>query len=143
LTEVTPGDTVSLMKTITIKELHEHTGEWVRKAAEVEGITVTQHGRPIAHIGPVRPQPAAKGEAGNPWLNREMLPSFAKLQERLVSGTDSTEIISRDRDGRNFTCRNRIHRLFVPPRRSPDSWFAVFTDKSRCSPSSIGSSENG
>jgi hypothetical protein len=42
------------------------------------------------------PQPPKE----NPFLNRKTLPGFAELQKRLVGGTDSTQIISEDRDGR-------------------------------------------
>lgn len=36
----------------------------------------------------------------NPFLHRKLLPGFAELQARLVGGTDSTQIISEDRDER-------------------------------------------
>ena len=36
------------MTTITIKELHARTGEWVRKAGQTGEITVTDRGRGIA-----------------------------------------------------------------------------------------------
>jgi antitoxin (DNA-binding transcriptional repressor) of toxin-antitoxin stability system len=36
------------MKTISIRELHERTGAWVRKAVELGAITVTERGRTIA-----------------------------------------------------------------------------------------------
>jgi hypothetical protein len=32
------------MKTISIRELHERTGAWLRKAAELGAITVTETG---------------------------------------------------------------------------------------------------
>lgn len=85
------------MQTITIKELHEHTGEWIRKAADHGEITVTEEGRPVVLITPLAPGVRPKD---NPWLNRTLLPGFAELQKRLVGGTDSTQIISEDRDGR-------------------------------------------
>ena len=87
------------MQTITIKELHEHTGEWIHKAADFGKIDVTEEGQTVAYIFPVstrmRPTPEQ-----NPWLNRKLAPGFAELQKRLVGGTDSTQIISEDRDGR-------------------------------------------
>ena len=36
------------MKTISIRELHEKTGEWVRAAAAHEQIIVTDSGKPVA-----------------------------------------------------------------------------------------------
>ena len=40
------------MKTITIRELHHRTGEWIRKAAEVGEIDVSERGKTIAKIVP-------------------------------------------------------------------------------------------
>lgn len=85
------------MQTITIKELHEHTGEWVRKAADHGEITVTDEGMPVALISALAPRTQPRE---NPFLNRKLLPGFAEFQKRLVGGTDSTQIISEDRDGR-------------------------------------------
>lgn len=81
------------MRTITIKELHEHTGEWVRKAADHKEITVTDRGMPVALIRPIHQAATAMPAGKNPWLNRKLLPEFAKLQERLIGGPDSTRII--------------------------------------------------
>ncbi len=41
------------MTTITIKELHARTGDWVRRAGENGEITVTDRGHPIAVIRPL------------------------------------------------------------------------------------------
>ena len=86
------------MQTITIEELHTQTGEWISKAAEHDEITVTDGGKAVAVITPLVPKPRPPGH--NPWKNRVLLPGFAELQKRLVGGTDSTQIISEDRDGR-------------------------------------------
>lgn len=127
------------MWTITIKELHARTGEWVRKAGEKGEITVTDRGHPVAVILPfpsqvhpinvagnawktrgaglVYPAPAGSGPAGqeniplfrdvpvsgqgmaaNPFLNRRLLPGFADIQPGLHLGTDTTVIISEDRE---------------------------------------------
>jgi len=40
------------MKTISIRQLHEKTGEYVRKVAEVGEIYVTDHDRTVAKIIP-------------------------------------------------------------------------------------------
>ena len=40
------------MKTITIRELHHNTGEWLRKAAKFGEIHVTERGKTIAKILP-------------------------------------------------------------------------------------------
>lgn len=55
------------MKTISIRELHQETGDWVRKAASGT-IVVTERGRPIADIVPH--VPAAK-HSGRSFVERE------------------------------------------------------------------------
>ena len=51
---LTPGVTsvtYSLMRTISLKELHQHTGKHARRAAK-EPVLVTDRGNPIAVLGP-------------------------------------------------------------------------------------------
>jgi antitoxin (DNA-binding transcriptional repressor) of toxin-antitoxin stability system len=38
------------MKSITLRELHEATGKWVRRAAALGALQVTERGRPVARI---------------------------------------------------------------------------------------------
>ncbi len=83
------------MTSISIRELHENTDLWVRKATEQEPIVVTDEGHAVAKITRI---PTAK--TGNPFLNRKLLPGFAELQARMTGGTDSAQIISEMRDGR-------------------------------------------
>ena len=83
------------MTAISISELHEHTDLWVRKATEQEPIVLTDQGKAVAKIVPLRAE-----KAENPFLNRKLLPGFAALQSKLHGGTDSTQIISEMRDGR-------------------------------------------
>jgi antitoxin (DNA-binding transcriptional repressor) of toxin-antitoxin stability system len=82
------------MKTITIRELHEATGRWVRSAADGE-VQVTDRGRLIAKIVPAKPAPA-KVFFANPKYTRAYLAQRKNLQ----SGTDSTRIISEERDSK-------------------------------------------
>jgi antitoxin (DNA-binding transcriptional repressor) of toxin-antitoxin stability system len=80
------------MKTITIRELHQATGRWVRQA-QAGDIYVTERGRLIARIvaaSPLPPQPFF----ANPTYTR----AFLRERTRLRGGTDSTEIIGEDRD---------------------------------------------
>jgi antitoxin (DNA-binding transcriptional repressor) of toxin-antitoxin stability system len=81
------------MKTISIRELHERTGAWVRKAAALGVIVVTDRGRPLARLEGV-----AEGTAVNPFRTRKLRPGYARLRGRLGGGTDSTQIVSEDRD---------------------------------------------
>jgi prevent-host-death family protein len=82
-----------LMRKISIRELHDATGKWVREAARVDELVVTERGRPIATIIPYR-EPAR----GNPFKTRKLRPGYAALLGRLRGGTDSAKIVSEDRD---------------------------------------------
>jgi antitoxin (DNA-binding transcriptional repressor) of toxin-antitoxin stability system len=83
------------MKAISIRELHERTGEWVRKAAHFGEIHVTDRGQLVAKLIPQTAETKAPYFA-----RREVTPAFRKLAAsgRLRGGTDATQIISEDRD---------------------------------------------
>jgi len=83
------------MKTISIRELHERTGVWVRRAAELGSITVTERGRPIARLEAVE-SPGRQ----NPFLARKLRPGYKRLMGKLTGGTDSVTMVSEDRAGR-------------------------------------------
>jgi antitoxin (DNA-binding transcriptional repressor) of toxin-antitoxin stability system len=85
---------MSHMKTITIRELHQETGRWVRQAASGE-VLVTERGQLIAKIVPAAPPPA-KPFFATPRYTR----AFLRHRKSLRGGTDATEIVSQDRDGR-------------------------------------------
>ena len=83
------------MKTISIRELHAKTGGWVRQTAHYGEIEVTDHGKTVAKLVP------QLRESEVPYFARRKLsPAFRKLMEsgKLQGGTDSTTIISEDRD---------------------------------------------
>ena len=83
------------MKTISIRELHERTGEYVRKAAEAGEIYVTDRGKTVAKIVPQQDKPETPYFA-----RRKLTPAFRKLMKsgKLRGGADSTGIVSEDRD---------------------------------------------
>ena len=81
------------MKTISIRELHEKTGDWVRRSAKLGTITVTDRGKPVARIEPVEAVAAV-----NPFAARKLRPGYARLLGKLDGGTDSTEAVAADRD---------------------------------------------
>lgn len=83
------------MKKISIRELHESTGNWVREAARVGALVITDHGKPIARIEAI-----AADTQSNPFLQRKLRPGYAKLRGKLGGGADSAVIVSDDRDGR-------------------------------------------
>jgi prevent-host-death family protein len=83
------------MKTISIRELHERTGEYIRQAAQTGEIYVTDRGKTVARIVPEHHQPETPYFA-----RRKLTPAFRKLMKdgKLRRGPDSTAIVSEDRD---------------------------------------------
>ena len=83
------------MKTISIRQLHEKTGQWVRLAHRHGEIVVTDRGEVVARITPETTGPE------RPYFTRRvLLPAFRKLTStgKLSRGTDSTVGISEDRN---------------------------------------------
>ena len=80
------------MKTISLRELHAATGAWVRKAARLGTVTITDRGKAIARITPVGAQARE-----NPFRARKLRPGYAKLRGKLSGGTDSTAAVAEDR----------------------------------------------
>jgi antitoxin (DNA-binding transcriptional repressor) of toxin-antitoxin stability system len=86
------------MKTITIRQLHERTGHWVRQAERHGEILVTDSGDLVAKIVP-EPKPRKVPFFAHRPMSRE----FKKLSEsgKLgVGAIDVTEMISEDREDR-------------------------------------------
>jgi antitoxin (DNA-binding transcriptional repressor) of toxin-antitoxin stability system len=83
---------MSHMKKISIRELHEATGRWVRQASAGE-VYVTERGRLVAKIIPALPKPA-KPFFAHPKFTR----AFLAQRKYLRSGTDSTQTISEERE---------------------------------------------
>ncbi|MFN2376377.1 MAG: type II toxin-antitoxin system Phd/YefM family antitoxin [Candidatus Binatia bacterium] len=83
------------MKSISIKELHDRTGHWLRRVKGEGEVVVTERGTPLVRI-----LAAAGPAAGNPFSNRKLLRGVAKLLQRPLDGQDSAAIISEMRDGR-------------------------------------------
>jgi prevent-host-death family protein len=84
------------MRKTSIRELHIHTSELVREAAEGGVIVIERRGEPVAELrpitGPAR-MPAAK--------KARIFASMRDLWDRtpeVSAGTDSTEIIEQDRN---------------------------------------------
>jgi antitoxin (DNA-binding transcriptional repressor) of toxin-antitoxin stability system len=81
------------MMSITIRQLHDETGRWVRKAADLGELQVTERGRVIAKLIP------ASAPADTPYFaRRKLLPAF--VAARLRGGRDSTEGIGEEREHR-------------------------------------------
>ena len=86
------------MKTVTIEELDGKTGQWLRDAVHHEQVVVTDHGLPIVTVSPY-PNPARPANGGG-FRNRVLLPEYEAIMNQPVAGTDSSEIISEDREDR-------------------------------------------
>ena len=81
------------MKAITIRELHDATGRWVRQATIDGQILVTERGKIIAMLVPASPPPV------EPYFRRRrLIPKFRAVQRQLSGGTDATRLISEERD---------------------------------------------
>lgn len=74
------------MKRISIRELHMHTGRWVREA--VEPIIITDHGQAVAEIGPLRVTPSRS------FRDRKLVKGFTALP---AINTDSGSYLEEDR----------------------------------------------
>lgn len=81
------------MKTISIRELHDATGKWIRRAAVLGELHVTDHGRVLAKLLPAASLPTKPFFA-----ERKLLPAYRSARPFLKGGSDSTETISQDRD---------------------------------------------
>jgi prevent-host-death family protein len=78
------------MQTVSIRELHLGTGNWVRRVARDGRVVVTDRGRPVATLSPFAPE-----DLGTAFGERTLAPGF----EALVPTTgDSTAYVSEDRD---------------------------------------------
>lgn len=85
---------------IPIRELHARTGHFVRKAAGNMRVIITDNGKPIAQLQPLGVE--ADDQPKRPkWKDRVLLPGYAAIMNEPVGGTDSTQIISEDRDRGN------------------------------------------
>ena len=79
------------MRKISIRQLHEATGKLVREAA-TEPYVVTDRGRPVAVLGPVRPP-----RRGITFAERTLRPALARMKP---VKWDSTKAVRDDRDSR-------------------------------------------
>jgi prevent-host-death family protein len=87
--------TLCAMTSISIKELHERTGHWLRRVTSEREVIVTERGKPVARM-----LPPAASRKGNPFLKRKLLPGVARLILRPHGGPDSADVISDGREGR-------------------------------------------
>ena len=89
------------MRTISLRELHNNTGKWVRSVKDEEEIKITDRGVEIAVITAMKKTKRRKYT----WANRPLRPGYAALMKagKLKSSTDSSIGISEDRTSRDNT----------------------------------------
>jgi prevent-host-death family protein len=81
------------MRKTSIRELHIHTSELVREAAEGSVIVIERRGEPVAELRPLTAPP--RMPAGK---KARILDSMRDLWARMPQVGDSTKIIEEDRD---------------------------------------------
>lgn len=81
------------MRKTSIRELHIHTSELVREAAEGGVIVIERRGEPVAELRPISApprMPAAK--------KTRIFSSMRKIWDRMPPAGDSTKILEEDRN---------------------------------------------
>jgi prevent-host-death family protein len=81
------------MRKTSVRELHIHTSELVREAAEGSVIVIERRGEPVAELRPLTPQlrmPASK--------KTRIFTSMEKVWARMPQFGDSAELIEEDRN---------------------------------------------
>jgi antitoxin (DNA-binding transcriptional repressor) of toxin-antitoxin stability system len=84
---------MSDMKEISIRDLHRHTGVWVRSARRYGAILVRDRNIPVATLTPVSAEPLI-----NRFARWRPLKKFSVALDRPVKGTPIEAIVSEDRD---------------------------------------------
>ena len=81
------------MRKTSVRELHIHTSELVREAAEGGVIVIERRGEPVAELRPFAPPssiPAARKAL--------IFDAMKEIWDRMPQVNDSTKIIEEDRD---------------------------------------------
>jgi prevent-host-death family protein len=81
------------MRKTSIRELHIHTSELVREAAEGGVIVIERRGEPVAELRPLTPFPRMPADK-----KARIFSSMKKVWARMPEVDDSTAIIEEDRD---------------------------------------------
>jgi prevent-host-death family protein len=81
------------MRKTSVRELHIHTSELVREAAEGSVIVVERRGEPVAELRPITAPPRMPGAK-----KARIFDSMREVWARMPQVGDSTKIIEEDRD---------------------------------------------
>ena len=78
-----------IVETISIRDLHMHTGQWVRRASDsAEPLVISDRGRPVARLMPL------EGSRRTNFADRVLVAGFEELPP---IATDSGRILEEDR----------------------------------------------
>jgi prevent-host-death family protein len=80
------------MRKTSVRELHIHTSELVREAAEGGIIVIERRGEPVAELRPISAPPRMAADKKARIFN-----SMKKVWARMPQVSDSTKIIEEDR----------------------------------------------
>ena len=81
------------MRKTSVRELHIHTSEFVREAAEGVVILIERRGEPVAELRPITaPLRMSAGKKAR------IFDSMREIWARMPKVSDSTKIIEEDRD---------------------------------------------
>jgi prevent-host-death family protein len=81
------------MRKTSIRELHIHTSELVREAAEGSVIVIERRGEPVAELRPLTASPRMPASK-----KARIFDSMRDVWARMPQVADSTKIIEEDRD---------------------------------------------
>lgn len=81
------------MRKTSVRELHIHTSELVREAAEGGVIVIERRGQPVAELRPISAPPKIGADK-----KARIFDSMKKVWARMPQASDSTKIIEEDRD---------------------------------------------
>ena len=82
----------SIMRKTSVRELHIHTSELVREAADGGIIVIERRGEPVAELRPITSPP--RMPAGK---KARIFTSMRKIWARMPQVSDSTKILEEDR----------------------------------------------
>lgn len=80
------------MRRTSVRELHIHTSELVREAAEGRTIVIERRGEPVAELRPITALPRMPAAA-----KTRIFDSMRKIWDRMPQLDDSTTLIEEDR----------------------------------------------
>jgi prevent-host-death family protein len=81
------------MRKTSVRELHIHTSELVREAAEGGVIVIERRGQPVAELRPITARPQMPADE-----KKRIFTSMRRIWARMPQVSDSTNILDEDRN---------------------------------------------